>query len=814
MRARYADVAVDRYTGRPIPAVVVAVFDEGTTTPIGETLYAGPTGLAVLANPFVGGADGEVEFWLDQPAAVDVRWAKGGFATETHTVVVNAPAVPLTEKGAANGVATLGADSKVPAGQLPALAINETFVVNSQAAMLALVAERGDMAVRTDLAQTFMLAADAPTVLGSWVALETPSGTSAAVAAEAALRVAGDAAEATARAAAIAGLDGTYVAIDVLAAGVAATDTAALQAAITAAIAGNRRELRIKGAFKVNGSLGVLDRGVALVGDGEYRSTSIEFSGATSLFELGTDNGHPHNDPDYDGLASGFRLENIALTCAASVAVTALDNGQGNYAANRIAIRDWRGGDIVLRNVFIEGFDIPFWGIQSDVNRWDHVTISKAHSGIYLGPRSDQLTCTALYVLLSDRALDLDSVNGHRYIGPQFVGNGAPGTNPIRIRSAWAAGSNGIVFEDPWFEHLQGYAAADLEAFVEIGVGDSVVSKDINFRNPTILVNAAADPPPRKKYLVTMDRGDNVAIENPQGQYWFNLDKMVEFTGSTSPSVLLLARNSVTHTTVFQTVNNGSGSPSVTNLEWGALGLAGGVNYRGGSITAGDLIAVAGRVKTGSGATGSRPSAVTSGAGSIWFDTTIGKLLISDGATWLEYEDGDSDLLLIGEANMKRRNIVSNGASTGSTTMRLGYFTAKKSETVTQFRVISGGTAAGATPSLVQIVAYSVAANGDLTLIGSTTNDTSLLAAPTTAYTKAASASFAKVRGQRYASGLLVVTAATAPTMLGTSIVPASEMGQSPRIGGLVSGQASVPASVAAASVADNQNIPYVVWLP
>lgn len=52
--------------------------------------------------------------------------------------------------------------------QLPPLAINDTFVVANQAAMLALTAQRGDIAIRTDLSQTFVLASDSPTTLADW----------------------------------------------------------------------------------------------------------------------------------------------------------------------------------------------------------------------------------------------------------------------------------------------------------------------------------------------------------------------------------------------------------------------------------------------------------------------------------------------------------------------------------------------------------------------------------------------------------------------------------------------------------------------
>ena len=48
----------------------------------------------------------------------------------------------------------------VPTSALPPLAINTVTVVASQAAMLALTAERGDMAIRTDTGLTYVLATD------------------------------------------------------------------------------------------------------------------------------------------------------------------------------------------------------------------------------------------------------------------------------------------------------------------------------------------------------------------------------------------------------------------------------------------------------------------------------------------------------------------------------------------------------------------------------------------------------------------------------------------------------------------------------
>lgn len=96
-------------------------------------------------------------------------------ASEGYVTTQLGSYVPTSEKGAANGVATLGADGKLTNGQIPAIAITDTFVVASEVAMLALTAQTGDVAVRTDLNKSFILAANDPTVLANWQELLSPA---------------------------------------------------------------------------------------------------------------------------------------------------------------------------------------------------------------------------------------------------------------------------------------------------------------------------------------------------------------------------------------------------------------------------------------------------------------------------------------------------------------------------------------------------------------------------------------------------------------------------------------------------------------
>lgn len=122
----------------------------------------------------------------DQNNPHNVTKSQIGLGNADNTSDVNKPISTATqtalnlklnssEKGAINGVATLGADQKIPTSQLPALAITNTFVVLNQSEMLALSAETGDIAVRIDLNKSFILTANDPSVLGNWQELLTPT---------------------------------------------------------------------------------------------------------------------------------------------------------------------------------------------------------------------------------------------------------------------------------------------------------------------------------------------------------------------------------------------------------------------------------------------------------------------------------------------------------------------------------------------------------------------------------------------------------------------------------------------------------------
>lgn len=108
---------------------------------------------------------------------VDAQLATKANATDLDNVFgIATAAIPSSQRAAANGVATLGADSKLPAAQLPALAITE-FLGSSanQAAMLAKTGQQGDWTTRTDLGTVWIITGSDPTQLASWTALTYPT---------------------------------------------------------------------------------------------------------------------------------------------------------------------------------------------------------------------------------------------------------------------------------------------------------------------------------------------------------------------------------------------------------------------------------------------------------------------------------------------------------------------------------------------------------------------------------------------------------------------------------------------------------------
>lgn len=175
----------------------------------------------------------------------------------------------------------------------------------------------------------------------------------------------------------------------------------------------------------------------------------------------------------------------------------------------------------------------------------------------------------------------------------------------------------------------------------------------------------------------------------------------------------------------------------------------------------------------------------------------------------------DPFALTSGESALARREAVHATCTLTSQSVRLSYFKARKTEAIASLTSCTGGTAAGATPTLCRMGIYQVAADGDLALVASTVNDTALWASQSTAYNKALAETWNKVAGQWYAFAFLCVTGATAPTLIGISAGgPAAYWAAAPPAGMVRTGQTDLPATIGFGDLAGAANQPQGFMLP
>jgi hypothetical protein len=147
-----------------------------------------------------------------------------------------------------------------------------------------------------------------------------------------------------------------------------------------------------------------------------------------------------------------------------------------------------------------------------------------------------------------------------------------------------------------------------------------------------------------------------------------------------------------------------------------------------------------------------------------------------------------------------------------SGTLRLSYFTPSQSATIGSLVAVTGSTAAAATPTFCRIGLYTAAANNDLTLVASIANDTALWAAAFTEYSSVlvSPASYTAVAGQRYAFGVLCVSAAAVPSFYGLQTLSTATFSRPPVLSRSLAGQTDLPSSITHASTAADSRI---IWV-
>ena len=97
--------------------------------------------------------------------------------TITLAKISDAGTAAACNTGTSSGnVPVLDSNGKLSSSVLPSLAVTDVFTAASQAAMLALSAQKGDICVRTDNNEVYILTADGASTLSNWTQINVPSG--------------------------------------------------------------------------------------------------------------------------------------------------------------------------------------------------------------------------------------------------------------------------------------------------------------------------------------------------------------------------------------------------------------------------------------------------------------------------------------------------------------------------------------------------------------------------------------------------------------------------------------------------------------
>lgn len=100
----------------------------------------------------------------------------GGTAiTATDSQLVKGDGTGVSIGTSSGNIPVLNGSGKLADSVIPNIAITDTFVVTTEAAMLALTAEVGDVAIRTDVSKSFILQTSPASVSANWKELKTPT---------------------------------------------------------------------------------------------------------------------------------------------------------------------------------------------------------------------------------------------------------------------------------------------------------------------------------------------------------------------------------------------------------------------------------------------------------------------------------------------------------------------------------------------------------------------------------------------------------------------------------------------------------------
>lgn len=554
-----------------------------------------------------------------------------------------------------------------------------------------------------------------------------------------------------------------------------------------------------QGASTVLALSGALTYGIEVNGARHSRIGNFHVTGATSADTVTNAIGVNWTPSVSAGSCYGNTFYNIRVRDLKFVNAYGFGNDSTTFDVSQISVYDcyatgqWTDGETTWwQNGFLSGSG-------ASANPLDHFYFGYRSAAVRYGLHANACSVTAVGGSATGNEVDF------RQVGTRFFHiSGFRGETSQRLfeQQGGATYSSSASLSDILWE-CNGINA-DLR-FIKLGYGGTVrlnnVSTGTNSLQPIVYMNAN-----RSVQVIA----DGLTTGSPIGSVFVNSGGGLASVTATGYTQTL--NSQVIDKIPFWTKNFGAFAANQiptfvdgvllgavgTGPAWAATGLAGAT--AGGRFVG---ATAAGPPNTG---TFLANDYVASGDGNFYLCTVGGTP-----GTWATVGTPPSlnalaaNSLTTGEIVPRRDQIGTSSVAPVSGVMYLTYFTADKTETINTLTMFTGTVAAAATPTLCRMGVYSVAGNGDLTLVASTPNDTALFAAANTAYPKALSSPWNKVVGQRYATALIIVSGGTMPNFHGTQFPGSSIINtmvrMSPAIAGRVTGQTDLTTPVTAGSL-------------
>ncbi|CAN7468027.1 glycosyl hydrolase family 28-related protein [Arthrobacter sp. LjRoot78] len=592
-------------------------------------------------------------------------------------------------------------------------------------------------------------------------------------------------------------------------------DTAAVQSASTAAAAmatlGGRAQVKFPaGHYKITSPITGIVSGMTIAGDGKL-TTRVSYTGTGVLFDLGTFTTNPANV--WQGKVSWVTIEKMWI----DVPGTSFAN-EGTRAG--AAIRDNGGGSHKLHQIKASGFAVGFnASYGSDFTVIEECDFCYNDIGVYMGPGSQQVTMSKTQFYGNREGLVIERSIQGAVRDCQFIDSKSSDITAVFTSTGTRFGLTALSgyshyawnVEDCWFESDANGTGARIvpQHILTSGDGGSTYPQYFRVIRP-YLVSGGTQSATTSFWRVeagTRFEMDGLTVNGQQIKYAVDIasGQFPKFTQRNTRQVdgytgLVLWNGGISaDTTYAEPVANGPRQGRSAGYQIDKVRVIGDTQDRWQMY--GD-----GKQAWGSGTASSDVFLYRNGVG----------VLQTDGA----FKAGaivSANQLASGEAVLDRFvGAHDNTPTIGSGFMLMTYFTAQKTESITQVKAATGNTAYAATPTLCRYGIFSVAGDGSLTLLASTPSDTTMFAAANTTYTRTLTSTFSKVAGVRYAVGVLVVTTAATGTFQGYSALSnaTSDFALGPQLSAAVSGQTDLPSTVTAGNAQVTTRVPQFLLLP